>query len=37
MDKDIVVLNPDYHFKNDNDRIVMYSKKKYFIIVLLNG
>jgi len=30
MDKDIVVLNPDYHFKNDNDRIVMYSKKKVF-------
>lgn len=23
----IVILNPDYHFKNDIDRIVMYSKK----------
>ena len=29
MNKDgIVVLNPDYHFKNDRDRIVMYSKRK---------
>lgn len=30
MDKldDVVILNPDYHFKNDKDRIVMYSKKK---------
>lgn len=23
-----VFLNPDYHFKNDNDRIVLYSKKR---------
>ena len=22
------VLNPDYHFKSDKDRIVMYSKKQ---------
>lgn len=27
MEKRVVVLNPDYHFKNDNDRIVMYSKQ----------
>lgn len=24
---DIIILNPDYHFKNDIDRVVMYSKK----------
>ena len=29
MNKDgIVVLNPDYHFKNDIDRIVIYSKSE---------
>lgn len=28
MDADIIVLNPDYHLKNDKDRIVMYSKKQ---------
>lgn len=28
MKKDVVILNPDYHFKNDKDRIVMYSTKK---------
>lgn len=27
MKDKIVILNPDYHFKNDRDRIVMYSKK----------
>ncbi len=27
MENQIIILNPDYHFKNDNDRIVMYSKK----------
>ena len=25
--EDIIILNPDYHFKNDLDRIAMYSKK----------
>ena len=25
---DIVYLNPDYHFKNDLDRIVMYSRQE---------
>lgn len=30
MDSDIIVLNPDYHFKNDVDRVVMYSKKQVF-------
>lgn len=30
MDSDIIVLNPDYHFKNDTDRVVMYSKKQVF-------
>ncbi len=24
----IYILNPDYHFKNDIDRIVMYSNKQ---------
>lgn len=28
MKDTIVILNPDYHFKNDKDRIVMYSKKR---------
>lgn len=25
---DVVILNPDYHFKNDLDRVVIYSKNK---------
>ena len=28
MDRQTYVLNPDYHFKNDVDRVVMYSKKQ---------
>ena len=28
MDKQTYVLNPDYHFKNDADRMAMYSKKQ---------
>lgn len=27
METEIFVLNPDYHFKNDYDRIAMYSIK----------
>lgn len=26
----VIVLNPDYHFKNDTDRVVMYSTKHVF-------
>lgn len=26
--EDVYVLNPDYHFRNDNDRVVMYSYNK---------
>lgn len=28
MKYDTVLLNPDYHFKNDIDRIVLYSGKQ---------
>ena len=28
MDEQIYILNPDYHFKNDVDRIVLYSRKQ---------
>lgn len=28
LSNDIVVLNPDYHFKNDYDRIIMYSRQR---------
>jgi len=27
MDADTIVLNPDYHFKNDINRVVMYSQR----------